>query len=288
MTSTVRQTGLAPLQAPLPIPREYGLFTAARLLEQGDTRWTRGGWVGGDAPGPAHAIDPCSSGTDSVKALNGPIPAQFTGSFMVYLAGFCTAQGIGPDSGFFTDRLRLVFEAYEEAAVERVLVSGDGLAIGSYLGDTNMEVLGSGAEKALRALELLEAEIARAGGGGILHAAPQVATAWDSLSLTENVRGTKRTLLGTPVAVGAGYLDAHPDGQAAAGADEEWAFASGAVEVLRIPEVQMVPTSYAEALDRAMNDVLFLAERPYLINWIARQDSNDDEHVQAGVLVDLT
>jgi hypothetical protein len=50
----------------------------------------------------------------------------------------------------------------------------------------------------------------------------------------------------------------------------------------------MVPTSYAQALDRAMNDVLFLAERPYVLNWIGRQNTTDDENVQAGILVDLT
>lgn len=290
MTTVVRQTGLANLQAPLPIPRQFGLFAAARLLEPDDTRWARGVWSGGDVPGPAFTFDPCSSGTDRFKAQAGVIPSQMNGSFVVYIPGMCTAQGIGPDATFFTDRLRLVFEAYEEAAVERVLVGADGLgAVGPYLGDTNMEVLGSGSEKALRALQLLEAEIARVGGGGIIHASPQTALAWDSKGVTENVRNIKRTTLGTPVAVGTGYLNAHPDGQSAAGADEEWAFASGPLEVLRSQgPPTMVPTSYAQALDRAMNDVLFLAERPYVINWIGRQNSNDDENVQAGILVDLT
>jgi hypothetical protein len=169
-------------------------------------------------PGPAFTFDPCSSGTDRTKAAAGVIPSQMNGSFVVYIPGMCTAQGIGPDATFFTDRLRLVFEAYEEAAVERVLVGGDGLgALGPYLGDSNMELLGSGAEKALRSLQLLEEEIAKVGGGGIIHAGPQTATAWDSKGVTENVRGTKRTMLGTPIAVGTGYIDAIPDGKSAAG-----------------------------------------------------------------------
>lgn len=288
MTTVVRQTGLAPVQAPLPIPRQFGLFAAARLTQDGDERWLRGAFVGGDFPGPAFTFDPCSSGTDRVKAEAGTIANPMVGSFMVYLPGFCTAQGIGPDSGFFTDRLELLLQAYEEAAVERVLVGGDGLAIGSFLGDDNMTVLGSGAQKPLRALELLEAEIGRVGGGGILHAAPQVATAWDSLGVTENRGGVKRTMLGTPIAVGDGYLGADPEMGSTPSAGQEWAFASGPIEVLRTADIITIPGSYAQALDRAMNDVLFFAERPYLINWIARQDSNDDDHVQAGVLVDLT
>lgn len=94
-----------------------------------------------------------------------------------------------------------------------------------------------------------------------------------------------RTKLGTLVVVGAGYTDARPDGQAAPGATEDWAFASGLIQVTS-GELQTIPADISQALDRSNNDVLYLAERPYLLVWVGRQDASDDNHVQAGVLVD--
>lgn len=288
MTITITApAGLVPLQAPLPSPRQFDLLAAARINEGLNNRWLGGGWIGGDAPGPAYTHDPCSSGTNRVKAGAGDIPTQMSGRFSVYLSGFCTAASIGPNPTYWTDRLKLVFQVYEGAAVERVLATGDGhTTLGAYLGDPNMEVLGGGAVSALRALELLETEIAR-NGTGMIHAAPATVTAWDSANVTENVRNIKRTKLGTPIAVGAGYIGVYPNGQAAPASDQEWAFASGPIEIVRDPDIEVVPDNYAEAIDRSMNDVLFIAERPYLINWIARQDAADDDHVQAGVLIDL-
>lgn len=274
------------LQAPIPSPRPFDLLAAATLVDPTTQRWLGGAWTGGDAPGPAHTHDPCSTGTDRVKASAGDIPQQMSGTFNVYLTGFCTAQSIGPDPTFWTDRLRLSFQVYEGAAVERVLATGDGHAtLGPYLGDSNMEVLGGGAMSPVHALGLLETEIALA-GGGIIHAAPATATEWISAYLIEPVRNVMQTKLGTPVAVGAGYIGVTPDGQAAAGTEQEWAFASGPIQIYR-GDIQMVPDRYADAFDRSLNDVLYIAERPYLFNWIARTDPSDDAHVQAGVLVDL-
>lgn len=284
----VAPAGLVPLQAPLPSPPKYDLLNAATIVEPAGNRWLGGGWIGGDFPGPAHTHDPCSSGTNRVKEEAGAVPQQMAGRFVVYLPGFCTAQSVGPDPTFWTDRLELVFKAYEGAAVERVLVNGDGHGtLGSYLTDTNMKTLGGGAVGALRALELLENEIAPR-GGGIIHATPSVATAWESMSLLENIRNKKYTeATGTPVAVGPGYLGAFPAGGSAPASDQEWAFASGPIEIDRQAAIETFPLNYSEAIDRSTNDVLYLAERAYLINWIARQDTSDDDHIQAGVLVDL-
>jgi hypothetical protein len=209
------------------------------------------------------------------------------GRFSVYLSGFCTAQSVGPQPTFWTDRLRLAFQVYEGAAVERTLATGDGhTTLGPYLGDPNMEVLGGGVVTPQRALQLLETEIALH-GSGIIHAAPATYTAWRAETLVESTRGVMYTTLGTPVAVGAGYIGVVPDGEGALATDQEWAFASGPIQIYRDDTIEIVPDRYSEAIDRSNNDVLFLAERPYLFNWIARQDANDDDHVQAGVLIDL-
>jgi hypothetical protein len=288
MTTIMAPAGLVNLEAPLPSPRQYDLLAAATLVEPTDNRWLGGAWIGGDVPGPAYTHDPCSTGTDRVKAGPGEIPQAMTGRFVVYMPGFCTAQSIGPDPSFFTDRLNLIFRVYEGAAVERVLANGDGHAtLGPYLGDSNMKNLSVAAVTSLRALELLETDIGPR-GSGIIHAAPATVTAWESQNLLENFRGVKRTkATSTPVAVGPGYIGVHPDGTGAPASDQEWAFASGPLEIRRAATPETFPGNYSEAVDRAFNDVLFFAERPYLLNWIARQDSLDDDHIQAGVLIDL-
>ena len=287
MTTVTAPAGLVPLQAPLPSPPQFDLLAAATLVDPTTDRWLGGAWTGGDVPGPANTHDPCSVGTDRAKIGPGDIGSQMSGRFVVYLPGFCTAQGIGPDPTFWTDRLELAFQVYEGAAVERVLATGDGHAtLGPYLGDANMEDLSGAAVTPLRGLELLETEI-RLHGSGIIHAAPATATAWAAETLITSSRGVMRTMLGTPVAVGAGYIGVQPDSEAAPGAGEEWAFASGPIEIYRDSQISTIPGSYAEAIDRSLNDVMFYAERPYLINWIARQSTADDDHVQAGVLIDL-
>jgi hypothetical protein len=282
-------SALVPLLAPIPPPRQYDLLAAATLVDPTNSRWLGGAWTGGDSPGPAYTHDPCSSGTDRVKLGAGEIGDQKSYRFVVYLSGFCTAQSIGPDPTWLTDRLKLVFQVYEGAAVERVLANGDGHsgAFGSYLGDPNMETLGGGAVGSLRALELLETRIAK-NGTGLIHAAPATATAWAADSLLTTTGPVKRTVAnGTPVAVGPGYIGVHPDGTGAPAADQEWAFASGPIEIYRDQNISTIGDNYSQSLDRSLNDALFIAERPYLFNWIARQDPGDADHIQAGVLIDL-
>jgi hypothetical protein len=289
MTAIMAPAGLVPLAAPLPAPPQYDLLNAGTLVDPTTDRWLGGANIGGDAPGPAYTHDPCSAGTDRVKIGAGDIVVQQAYRFVVYLSGFCTASSIGPDPTFWTDRLKQVFQVYEGAGVERMLATGDGHLDGMgnhYLGDGNMETLGGGAVGSLRALELLENRIASR-GGGMIHATPATATAWAADSLLTTARGQMRTMLGTLVAVGAGYIGAYPAGGSAPASDQEWAFASGPVQIYRDPTIQTIGDNYAQTLDRSNNDVLFIAERPYLLNWLARNDPADDDHLQAGVLVDL-
>lgn len=287
MSTIIAPAGLVPLNAPIPSPRQFDLLAAATLIDPESPRWLAGAWTGGDPPGPAYTHDPCSAGTNRIKEPAGIIAQQMSGRFTVYLPGFCTAQSIGPNPQFFKDRLELAFKVYERIAVERVMVSGDGHGtLGPYLGDTNMEDISNGAVSSLRGLELLEEAIAEH-GSGIIHAAPATATAWASDSLLAAKGGKMYTVAnGTPVAVGAGYSGVQPEGESAPAADQQWAFASGPIEIYQ-GDIFHAADNWAEALDRSNNDAVFIAERPYLINWIARQDTTDDRATQAGVLIDL-
>lgn len=288
-TMITAPSGLVPLSAPLPQPRQFTLLDAAQLVDPENDRWLAGAWIEGYAPGPAHTHDPCSTGTDRMKADAGIIARPMAGAFTAYLAGECTGAGIGPRADRFVDRLTRVFTAVEAAAVERVFATGDGHStLGAYLTDGNLDQLASGAaQPPVEGLALLEQAIADTGGGGLIHVGPALATHWAAEGGIQEVRGQMQTKLGTRVAVGAGYIGAFPDGGSTPAAGTEWAFATGPVAITR-SEVFSNPADYAQALDRTSNLVVFIAERHYLLTWIGRQDSSDPDHIQAGVLVDRT
>lgn len=281
-------SGLAAIDAPLPSPRQFDLLAAANVTDPDSVRWLAGATIGGYLPGPAGTFDACSSGTNRVKPAAGTIALPMAGTFQVVMTAMCAAMSVGANAEYQTTRLKLALQAYEGAAVERVMVSGDGHnTLGDYLGDPEMKQLGGGAVSPLDGLSLLEDEIARH-GTGMIHATPRTATYWQSLTLIAPKGGVMYTALGTPVAIGAGYIDAQPDNEAAATDDEAWAFASGPVQILRRNDIQIYPDRASQSVDRETNDVLHVAERPYLIDWVARQDTNDEDHTQAGVLIDFT
>lgn len=287
MSMVISAGPLVALETPTPERRRFDLLSSVEISEPGNDRWLGGAWTGGEVPGPAFTHDPCSDGTDRIKMAPGIVETQKSKRFTVYLPGFCQAKAIGPDPGFWTDKLERVFEVYEGAAVERTLATGDGhFDVGPFLCDENLELLNGGASATpVLAYGLLEQAIARH-GTGLIHIGLRTFASWQSRHLLFPDGDRLRTRLGTPVVVGYGYVGAVPDGQPPLAEGQEWAFASGPIEVIRDAAVDVVPGPYSEALDRATNDALFIAERPYLLNWMARQSPTDEDHTQAGVLVE--
>lgn len=282
MTVLAAPAGLVRVSAPLPLPRSYTLLDTAREVAPENDRWLAGVSSEGYVPGKASVFDHCSTGSDRVKDAANAIPVRHFGAFTVYLVGQCTSVSIGPDSTYWTDRLQLAFQAVEAEAVERVFATGDGNpAFGPYLHDANLKILDGTGVSPVEGLAALEQEIADKGGGGIIHATPAVATYWAALFLVTSRNGVMYTQLGTRVAVGAGYIGI----ATASGAHEEWAYATGPVEFTRDQTV-VIPADYSQALDRSNNDVLYIAEREYVLNWVGREDPSDEHHIQAGVLID--
>lgn len=282
---------LVTLDAPLPEKRDFTLLDAARIV-QNEERWQAGAFLNGYPDGRPEALDPCAEGTNRVKNTEAGIAMPLAGSFTVVIGGTCTGSGIGSTADWYKTRLKAAFVAVEAETVERVLADGlPGSDLGSYLGDENMETLGSGAVTPTEGLALLEREIATVGNGTI-HVAPATATYWVAEHLIEAASrgGTiqMRTKLGTLVVIGAGYTGVVPDGKAVPAADQEWAFASSMIQVRREVDATILPSEYSQALDRSTNEVAFYAERAYLLNWIGRQDTSDEAHIQAGVLIDRT
>lgn len=283
MTTMTAPAGLYRLSAPLPAPRKYTLLDAAREAPPENDRWLMGQASEGYVPGPASVFDHCAAGTDRIKDGGNEVPVVRFGAFTVYLVGSCTSVSIGPDASGWTDRLRLAFQAVEAQAVERVFATGDGNpAFGPYLTDGNLDILSGSGVSPVEGLAILEQEIAAKGGGGVIHVTPAIATYLINAYLIEDVRGQMQTGLGTRVAVGAGYIDV----ATGSGAGEEWAYATGPVEFTRDLAPTVIPADYSQALDRSNNDVLFIAEREYVLNWVGRTDPSDDHHIQAGVLID--
>ncbi len=283
---------LLPLDAPLPQPRNHTLLDVARIVPAADERWMSGAWINGYPSGRPQVHDPCSSGTFRLKDASAESARPMTGAFTVVIGGSCTARTIGIDSKWYTDRLGLAFQAVESTAVERTLaegVAGDPLAA-PYLGDSNMEApTGNTPQTRREGLAVLENTLAEV-GNGIIHATPAVVALWAGDYLVEQTRDNQihTTGNGTIVVSGAGYIGVRPDGYPGdPGATAEWAFVTNFIEVRR-DDLTILPGQYSQALDRVSNEITFYAERDYLLTWVGRQDSSDDEHTQAGVLIDRT
>jgi hypothetical protein len=278
---------LLPLDAPLPQPRKYTLLDAASLVTPTDDRWRAGAWINGYPSGPVQTHDPCSTGTFRLKDVQAGTARPMAGAFTVVQGGSCSARSVGSDSGWYTDRLALAFQAVESTGVERVFATGDHHStLGAYMADGNMDApYGATAVSRREGLATLEDAIA-AVGAGMIHATPGLIDLWQGDYLIETIQGQKRTGAGTIVVSGAGYIGVRPDGYAGGlGASESWAFATGFVQVRR-GDLTILPGQYSQALDRVENELTFYAERDYLITWVGRQDNSDDDHIQVGVKID--
>lgn len=271
----------ARLRAPLPRPRPYSLLDAANIVASATDRWMAGVAGIGYPAGPAYVYEGCATGTYRLKEEGGVIASAEGEAFTVYLPVSCTSRSIASAIDAFRDTLNEAFKVYEPTAVELVLADGGGV-VDQYLGDSNMELLAAAAVTPLEGLALLEGAIPY--GNGIIHVPPETASVWASEGYIQ-ARGSQMvTKLGTTVAVGFGYQGVRPDGQAAPTASNQWAFASGPIDIYRAAQPIIQGFDPSEGLDRSNNDWNLLEEREYLLLWVGRGD--DTSQVQAGVLID--
>lgn len=272
MTTTLGPPVL--IDGPLPEAPPYGLVPTVPIIPTADDHWMAGGSVYGytaDTPAP---FDPCSQGSDRYKVIAeaGPLP-DFAG-FALYLGIRCTAASIGSDAELH-ERVQRVFAAVESFGVEREFATGAALALNPHLNDGGADLLAAAAVTPFEALALLEDAIGRTGRRGVIHAPPSTISQWDWRVF--DVGGKLRTRNGTLVVSGGGYTDVIDDGAGALAADEQWAWATGPIEIRR-SEIYQLPNTLAEALDRETNTVVVYAERNYLVDW--------DTALQASVLID--
>jgi hypothetical protein len=287
---TITTTGpLTWVDGPLPIIRTSRLLDVATIPDDPDPHWRAGAQIYSYPPDVAHVWNPCGDGTfqGSSKAEGAVIPIPVFGGFQVYLAETCTMRGLPnvggeKDQDAFVARATAAFAAVESHGVELVLASGTFMEDEPYLGDTDLDILNGGAATGpIPALCLLEQAIGKTGRGGTIHADPGTVTAWESTGFTLDKVGGKLVTraCGTPIAVGTGYIGTKPDAGAAPTAEQGWAFATGPVTVRR-GDVEVVPGTIKEALNRTTNEITYRVERDYLVDW--------DTVLQAGVLVGWT
>lgn len=269
------------IDGPLPQRRLYTLLDTAEIVPTGDERWGNSGYVDPYPSDVPSVWQPCVEGSETKPDPDTqPDPDLFL-SFGVVLPIFCSA-GRGGDYNRLRERGIRAFEATESYGVE----SGFGRGVGTSPSLANQAqgaaILNSGtAVKPSVGFGLLEDYIGENSGRmGMLHTTPKGAALADEANLLERSTGNGArltTILGTPVAVGAGYVGLAPAGKSAAGTDQAWVFATGPVQVRR-SEIIVPGDGMGQVLDRSLNDVTLYVERNYLVTW--------DTAVAAAVLID--
>lgn len=280
------------VDGPLPQAPPYSLTATALPVDELDEHFLSGAQVYGYPPGDGNAWDPCSSGTNRAKDEGGAPPLPLFGAFTAYLAETCTSRSKFATTAAFAERAVAAFAARESAIAEFEFLAGHALPLNPHLADSHVTLLNAGAAtNPLEALALLEEAIGATRQRGMIHATPGTLTAWNfSGPSISDKGGTLRTSAGTPVAVGDGYIDAHPASKGAPGAHQQWAWATGPVQIRRSTTVTLIPDAdqIIWALSRSDNVITYRAERDYLITWESPSAGVWDGGLQAAVLVDRT
>lgn len=263
------------LNGPLPAPPLYSLLSIPGVIVGDGNRWMNGVNLWGYPSATPSTWEPCSSGTFRIKDEGGEIPTPRFDPFAIYESISCSGMSIG-DWESFAGRADIVLQATQSFAVEEALAQGVSLSTNPFFGDASLDILAGGAAQTPTVgLAYLEEAIGATGRGGIIHATPPVVAEW-GFNLLET-GDYLRTVNGTPVASGGGYIGADPVSGSSPSAGQSWVFATGPIEV-RLSEVQMVGDDINGTLDTSNNDVTFRAEKYALAVW--------DTALQAGVLVD--
>lgn len=264
------------LDAPAPVAAPYGLLTIPGVLQSGIGRWGNGVNTFGFPTQEPWTWDPCSEGTFRVKDEESEMNTERFDPFGVGLTLTCSRLGAPAD---LSDRLQRALRAKLSFGVEKAVSQGS--AVGDhFLGDTDLDILASGAVVAAQAaLSYLENAIGATGLRGIIHADPATVAAW-GYDRIRVVGDHLETINGNFVAAGGGYIGADPASGSTPAAGQSWAFATAGLEV-RITEPHLISGNESEVLDRSINDLVYHSESYVLATW-------DHEELQAGVLVDWT
>ena len=275
--STIEAVGPAvALDGPPPVAPPHSLLMTPGVVRDRDaTRVLNGVNVWGYPTGCSSLWEPCSDGTFRVKDDDSTMPTERFDAFVVYKAVTCSAFGLR-DPEILFERAQAVLEATLSAGVERALAEGLPNSSNPFIGDQEVDDL-TGATQVSPgvALSMLEEAIGETCRNGMLHFTPAVVSALQAFPVGDPADTRLITANGTPVVSGMGYQGIDTSTLSTPGTTEDWAFATGPVEVYLGP-VRL--DSVKENLDRSDNVLTFRAEMYVLAIW--------DKVLQAAALVD--
>jgi len=265
------------LVGPTPKPRPYSLLQIPGVVidEEGAPRWLTQANVLGFPDGTPGLWEACSSGTFRVKEDGSPRPQDRFNPFGAYFALPCSTQSMGNYDTFY-EMAELALDATLSHSVEDAL--SQGIDSNPFFGDTGFTALAQNVSPRVGLSYLENAIGERTGRMGMIHATPAIVEAWGDGGGLSTDGGVLRTINGTPIAAGSGYIGAHPLGSGGLpgpAGTKEWAFATGPVEVRFEPEVRR---RLVESVDRSDNSVVVRAERYVLADW--------DKALQVGAYID--
>lgn len=262
------------LDGPPPVAPPHSLLnTPGVVVERDATRVLNGVNVWAYPTGCAETWEVCSDGTYRVKSDESEQPISRFDSFVAYKPVTCSSYSVRDPQELF-DRAEAVLDAVISSAVEKALA--EGIDMNPFIGDGNVDDLtGATAVSPGVALSMLEEAIGATCRKGMLHFTPAVVSALQAFPVGDPADTRLITANGTPVVSGMGYQDVDTTALSTPGTTEDWAFATGPVQVylgpIRLNEVK-------ENLDRSDNVLTFRAERYVLVVW--------DTALQAAALVD--
>lgn len=200
--------------------------------------------------------EPVFCGTNS-KTFGNTIAWQDGFKFGAY--GGATCQAVGLDTERMNSEVERVFRAGESTAVEKALMKYRFAASANHWAAPT-DINSAGAVSPKVGVALLE-EHAASNYVGVptLHVPRSIGALLTSGGSVVDDGNSLRTVLGSKVAAGAGYMpNLSPTGTANA-SGERWIYATGEVLVIR------GPLTVQPAMAYSTNDVSVLAERPYIV-----------------------
>lgn len=237
--------------------RRGGLLNVATVVDQADGPWQMGTqWESVLCAGiQSYELEAClGMKAGESKTFAGPV-FQESLPFIVVEGVACNIFTGGDGQYEATANARL--RAHESSEVEYRLGERWGAL---HVADNDI-ILNTNAGSIVAATGQAEEWAAAYGGRGIIHATPALATRMAAADLlTYDVDGTLTTMLGTPVAVGYGYVNPAKsviDGHTPT-AGQHWLYVTGWVTLRR------GPVATHTARDHAKNEHYALAERVYV------------------------
>lgn len=260
----MKRVGVAP---PTYTPWPYGLFSVAppTAMEDPHVRlgieWLPEPWT--TSTSYTDSCDEPADPADRIKSFDRMPAWRESDAFSVYGGEACPPTGHTLDER--TRRMEAALINGEQRAVESVLWTG--LTDNNQVIEPSYEVstvTALGSFSLVGAVAAIEGALASTYGGvGIIHAPADAVTHMIAADLVEAVNGRLRTLQGTLVVSGGGYPGTGPGGEARP-AGGTYLFGSGAISIRRT-EIDPLGTTLGERMDRAVNDLIVVGERTYVI-----------------------